>query len=78
MNFQSMIAILHQFWGARGCPHRPAYDIERRQVPRILIPFKGDWPEPGQLPMLNLAAAPRMGVTVKTLIASNTITSTKC
>jgi len=61
MNFQSMIAILHQFWGDRGCLIAQPYDIETgagTKNPHTFLRAIG--PEPGQLPMLNLAAAPRM------------------
>ncbi|MFM6842811.1 MAG: glycine--tRNA ligase subunit alpha, partial [Dolichospermum sp.] len=29
MNFQSVIAILHEFWGQRGCLIAQPYDMEK-------------------------------------------------
>jgi len=32
MNFQSIIAILHQFWGDRGCLIAQPHDIEKKEA----------------------------------------------
>ncbi|WP_311774106.1 glycine--tRNA ligase subunit alpha [Nostoc sp. UCD121] len=32
MNFQSVIALLHQFWGERGCLIAQPYDIDISNV----------------------------------------------
>jgi len=75
MNFQSILLYCISSGAIAVALIAQPYDIEKAGTknPHLL---RAIGPEPGQLPMLNLCAAPRMGATVKTPIASNTITST--